>query len=340
MTNDLSRIYAEADDRLRNPLQRDLGRIIHSKAFRRLKHKTQVFLYGHGDHVRTRLTHTLEVAQVARALARALNCDETLAEITALSHDLGHPPFGHVGENILNDLMKQCGGFAHNDHTVRLVTYLENQYLDFDGLNLTRCSLSSIAKHNGPILNPSDFMIKWSQDTGISLTTPAPIEGQIAAIADDIAYLCHDVDDGLRSGLLHLADVIALPLVGDFFMELQQKYHASPADRIRYQALRQLMNYMIDDVYNRVKNNSLAMFSDELNGSITVLRTFLMQNMYLHPNIIKAGEQAKVVLCQLFDYFMHNNNALPADIVPLPINIGHYIAGMTDQYALSTWQAI
>ena len=243
------RLYSEEESKYRSPFQRDRDRVIHSKAFRRLKHKTQVFVAHEGDHFRTRLSHTIEVAQVARTIAKTLNLNSELTEAIALAHDLGHPPFAHVGEDILKMKMKNYGGFDHNAQAIKIVTSLEKNYAEFDGLNLTWETLEGIAKHNGPLINPIPYTLNnYTQKHDLELKTHASAEAQVAAISDDIAYNNHDLDDGLRANLFTENDIFGLPIVGECFSLVDVKYPNLDPIRRRNEALRRIFSAMVEDV--------------------------------------------------------------------------------------------
>src|SRR4029077_10731386 len=247
--NSRGRLHPEPEHEMRSPFQRDRDRIIHSSAFRRLKHKTQVFVYHEGDHYRTRLTHSLEVAQIARTIARALGLDEDLAEALALAHDLGHTPFGHAGEESLNAEMASHGGFSHNDQTLRILTRLEHGYAEFDGLNLTWETLEGTAKHNGPLEAPVPPSIaEYNARHELRLDTYPGPEAQVAALADDIAYNNHDIDDGLRAGLFAVADLSDVPLVGPVFGEVAQRYPGLDEPRLIHESVRRMIDRMVRDM--------------------------------------------------------------------------------------------
>src|SRR6266446_7776960 len=253
------RLHPEPESDMRSPFQRDRDRIIHATAFRRLKHKTQVFVYHEGDHYRTRLTHSLEVAQIARTIARALGLDEDLAEAVGLAHDLGHTPFGHAGEDALNAEMQPFGGFSHNDQTLRILTSLERGYAEFDGLNLTWETLEGTVKHNGPLVGAGierpvpPSIAEYDRQHRLGLDTYSGPEAQIAALADDIAYNNHDIDDGLRAGLFAVADLMELPLVGDMFSIVTQRYPGIGQSRLIHEAVRRVINAMVEDVLDETR---------------------------------------------------------------------------------------
>src|SRR4051812_30112450 len=253
--NSHGRLHPEPESDMRSPFQRDRDRIIHSTAFRRLKHKTQVFVYHEGDHYRTRLTHSLEVAQIARTICRVLRLDEDLGEAVALAHDLGHTPFGHAGEEALHGVMAAYGGFDHNAQTLRILTKLEERYAEFNGLNLTWETLEGAVKHNGPLLKEGRRLqdlpaaiVEYCQDHDLELEGHAGPEAQVAALSDDIAYNNHDIDDGLRAGLFEVADLKELPLVGEMFSIVAQKYPGIDQARLIHEAVRRVINAMVEDV--------------------------------------------------------------------------------------------
>src|SRR5467141_1944860 len=304
--NSRGRLHPEPESDMRSPFQRDRDRIIHSTAFRRLKHKTQVFVYHEGDHYRTRLTHSLEVAQIARAICRTLRLDEDLGEAVALAHDLGHTPFGHAGEEALHAAMKPYGGFDHNAQTLRILTKLEERYAEFNGLNLTWETLEGAVKHNGPLLKNgrslSDLpaaIVEYCQDHDLELGGHAGAEAQVAALSDDIAYNNHDIDDGLRAGLFEIADLRELPLVGEMFSIVEQKYPGIGQARLIHEAVRRVINAMVEDVLAetrrrlaeakpksvadiRALGRPVVAFSDHMAATDRTVKTFLYKRMYEH----------------------------------------------------------
>lgn len=356
------RFYPESESSTRTCYSRDRDRIIHSSAFRRLKHKTQVFVQHEGDYFRTRLTHSVEVAQLARSLARILAVDEDLAETVALSHDLGHTPFGHSGEEALNAVTQDIGGFDHNAHALRLVTKLEHRYADFDGLNLTWETLEGLVKHNGPIIGSvpgpiAGFDARWPLD----LTRWPGLEAQIAALADDIAYINHDIDDGLRAGLFGIADLATAPLAGDHVRALQHRRGELELSRFIGELIRTLMSALMDDVLGetrarlaaaapgsaadvRTVPQALAGFSAGMLEHVRALKEFLFIRMYRHPRVIGTMTRAQGVVTDLFLALVAEPGLLPADWAAQCGAAGDaatrrvvrdYIAGMTDNYALS-----
>ncbi|MEX2650688.1 MAG: deoxyguanosinetriphosphate triphosphohydrolase [Alphaproteobacteria bacterium] len=349
------RRHPEPASPTRTVFQRDRDRIVHSTAFRRLKHKTQVFVQPDGDHFRTRLTHSLEVAQIARSIGRNLGLDEDLVEALALAHDLGHPPFGHAGEDALDAAM---GGFDHNEQSFRVVTILESRYADFDGLNLTWETLEGLAKHNGPLFGPVPATIA-AYDRDLLLNRYASAEAQAAALADDIAYHCHDIDDGLRAKLFGMADLAEVPLAGEALAEVWRRWPRLDAQRAIHEAARRMVDAMVNDVLEttrrrveqrairrdddvRALGEPLVTLSPEVELANRELKTFLYARMYRHPGVVVMQDEAKVVVRDLFQWYMADPALLPDDW-PLKARsgddrvrarvVGDYIAGMTDNFA-------
>jgi dGTPase len=356
----------------RNAFRRDCDRIIHSAAFRRLAHKTQVFVYHEGDHYRTRLTHTLEVVQVARSLARAIGLDEDLAECLALAHDLGHTPFGHAGERALDRLLAEFGGFDHNAQALRIVTDLERRYAGFDGLNLTWETLEGLVKHNGPLTARDGTPLKryaehgvpapilaYNQIQDLELWTQPSAEAQAAALADDIAYDAHDIDDGLRAGLFTLDDIAVVPIVGDIMREIDAQYPKLDESRRVHELVRRIITRMIEDVIaetmRRIGSNPpdaiqirsaagpIIGFSPAMQEADAAIKGFLYPRMYRHQRVMRVMSEAETVVRDLFEYYIKNPGDLPAEwsegIAAAGRSgrvrrIGDYIAGMTDRYAL------
>jgi dGTPase len=368
------RLHAEPASKSRSAFRRDCDRVIHSTAFRRLKHKTQVFVFDEGDHYRTRLTHTLEVAQVARALARALGLDEDLAEALALAHDLGHPPFGHAGERALDECLKAFGGFDHNAQTLRVVTALERRYPAFDGLNLTWETLEGLVKHNGPLTERDGTPLPRYQAHGIPATIldytrlqdlqlwgfPSA-EAQVAAVADDIAYDAHDIDDGLRADLFRLDDIAAVPLPGRILGEIGKAHPRLDAARRVHEFVRRLIGLLIEDVVAETGRNlaklnprsaddvrlaagPVAAFSPEVGESDGAIKSFLSTRMYRHARVTRVMDEAAGVVRALFGRYSAKPADLPAewreDLAAMgeaarARRIADFIAGMTDRYALA-----
>jgi len=358
------RFYPENESATRSCYSRDRDRIIHSSAFRRLKHKTQVFVQHEGDYYRTRLTHSLEVAQLARSLARTLSADEDLAETVALAHDLGHTPFGHGGEEALDAVTKDIGGFDHNAHALRLVTKLEHRYADFDGLNLTWETLEGLVKHNGP-LNGSlpgpiaSFDKRWP----LELSTWPGLEAQLAALADDIAYVSHDIDDGLRAGLFTTHDLLDWPLVGDHVRGVLERHGELELSRFIGELIRTLMSELLEDVLDQTRANlaasqftsatdlrgagrATAAFSPHLLARLKALKAFQMQNMYRHPKVMGSMTRAQAVVTDLYEAFVADPALLPQDWAraaqaAVPGMVARdYIAGMTDRFALTEYSRV
>ncbi|MCA0872833.1 deoxyguanosinetriphosphate triphosphohydrolase [Seohaeicola saemankumensis] len=361
---DLSRgrLVPEEESSFRSCFQRDRDRIIHASAFRRLKHKTQVFVEHEGDNYRTRLTHSIEVAQVARTIAGALGLNAELTEAVALAHDLGHTPFGHTGEDALHALMAPYGGFDHNAQAIRIVTALEKHYAEFDGLNLTWETLEAIAKHNGPVLGELPYALAdYNARHDLELHTHASAEAQVAALADDIAYNNHDLHDGLRAGLFTDADIEPLPIVGPAYAEVDRLYPRLEANRRRHEALRRVFGVMVSDVINtsqslldgsgarsvqdiRALGRPVIQFSADVWRDLTEIRAFLFRRMYRAPSVMTKRAEVTRVVEDLFPLFLARPDLLPdrwhADLerandkIALARIVSDYIAGMTDRFAL------
>jgi dGTPase len=362
-------LHAEAPSATRTDFQRDRDRIIHSDAFRRLKQKTQVFVAHEGDHYRTRLTHSLEVAQVARTVARLLGLDEDLAETLSLAHDIGHPPFGHAGETALDGVMTPYGGFDHNAQALRVLTKLEQRFPTFDGLNLTWESLEGVIKHNGPLVTaetpigklPAAFR-DYEALQSLGLDTFAGPEAQVAALADDIAYNNHDIQDGLRAGLFEIADLMDVPLAGDVFRDVMAQYPGLERDRLISESVRRLIGVWVSDLVGefgrraaaenpqsveavRALSRPLAAFSADIAERQKPLRAFLFERMYRHHKVNRMMSQARRIVRELFALFLAEPETLPppwrdrakatgADMTKRARVVCDYIAGMTDTYAI------
>lgn len=367
------RLIHEEKSPTRTDYQRDRDRVIHSTAFRRLKHKTQVFIYHEGDHFRTRLTHTIEVAQIARSIARALRLDEDLAEALALAHDLGHTPFGHAGEDALARSMREYGGFEHNGQTLRIVTALERHYARFDGLNLSWETLEGIVKHNGPLLGADGGALgKYAKDGlphairvycethDLMLATHASLEAQAAAIADDIAYNAHDIDDGLREGLFRLDDLRDVPLVGSLLSEVRGLYPGLEPGRATHELVRRVITRLIEDAISTAKANIAALapksadnarfagrtivtFSPDFLMADRGIKAFLFERMYRTPKVLAVRANAERIVEELFARYL----AAPCEMANewgeagersgsggLPRRVCDYVAGMTDRFAV------
>ena len=359
------RRHAEPESATRTPFARDRDRIIHATAFRRLKEKTQVFVAHEGDHYRTRLTHSLEVAQIARSLATALGLDADLAETVALAHDLGHPPFGHAGEDELAAAMEGHGGFDHNVQTFRVVTKLERRYPRWPGLNLTWETLEGVVKHNGPVAaqleQPAFLAIAdFAQTYDLELSTYASAEAQVAALADDIAYNNHDVDDGLAAGLFTVDDLAEVPLIGPELAAVRAEFPDADPQILRLEAVRRMIGVMVGDVLAETRRRAhasgvdsaeavrglgrpLVAFSDTRLLELAQLRRFLMERMYRHPRVNRTRSQARRMLREVFALFMAEPDVLPAEWYEQQLNrdasgrarvVCDYVAGMTDRYAI------
>ncbi len=358
------RLYPEEESAFRSPFQRDRDRIIHSSAFRRLKHKTQVFIEHEGDYFRTRLTHSIEVAQVARTIAGTLGLNVELTEAVALAHDLGHPPFGHTGEEALDALMAPHGGFDHNAQAIRIVTSLERHYAEWDGLNLTWETLEGIAKHNGPVPEPLPYALRdYTARHDLDVHTHASAEAQVAALSDDIAYNNHDLHDGLRAELFSTDDLAALPVLRDCFAEVDRKYPGLNYYRRRHEALRRFFGVLVEDVIAVSRRNladldprsvgdvrhagrMVVQFSPALWADLKVIRKFLFHRMYRAPVVVEMRREVTQVVNDLFPLFMAAPGHLPkqwrkdvaeaADETALARIVADYIAGMTDRFAIET----
>ena len=363
----------EPDSPTRSGHQRDRDRIVHSVAFRRLKHKTQVFIAHEADHYRTRLTHSLEVAQIARSIARVLGLNEDLAEALALAHDLGHPPFGHAGEEVLAAEMAPYGGFDHNEQTFRILTRLEHRYADFDGLNLTWETLEGIVKHNGPLTGPRarpatgageeravpPSIAVYCREFDLELESQPSAEAQVAALADDIAYNNHDIDDGLRAGLFTVEQLAPLPLVGPVFGEVAARYPGLEPSRLIHEAVRRMIDLMVTDLLAethhrlgeaapesaaalRALGAPVVAFSEPMRQNDRALRDFLFTHMYRHERITHMTAAAREVVRGLFAIYMTRPERLPeawrpgaadTDSAARARLVADYIAGMTDRFA-------
>ncbi|MFK7903446.1 MAG: deoxyguanosinetriphosphate triphosphohydrolase [Nitratireductor sp.] len=376
-SNSHGRLVGETSSPTRSHYQRDRDRIIHSSAFRRLKHKTQVFVYHEGDHFRTRLTHSIEVAQIARALARAFKLDEDLAEALALSHDFGHTPFGHTGEEQLDELMKPYGGFDHNAQSLHIVTSLERRYAQFDGLNLSWETVEGLVKHNGPLIGAHsngeplhELIESFNQTWDLDLAQHSSLEAQCAAIADDIAYNAHDLDDGLRAGLFTIDDLKDVPLISHHIEEVKNQYPNLEESRLVHEIIRRQITAMVEDVIQtvahnleRLKPNScqdvrvcgepIVTFSASMQRNEKAIKQFLFQNMYRAPSVKRVRESAKKIIVDLFTAYFENDAQMPKewgasfDIEHKQLDekkkarlVSDFLAGMTDRYAILEHQRL
>ncbi|MDO3434291.1 deoxyguanosinetriphosphate triphosphohydrolase [Rhizobium sp. CBN3] len=365
------RLYPEDSSPTRSDFQRDRDRIVHTTAFRRLKHKTQVFIAQDGDHYRTRLTHTIEVAQIARALARALKLDEDLAEGVALVHDFGHTPFGHTGEDALHEVLLPYGGFDHNAQSLRIVTKLERRYAEFDGINLTWESLEGLVKHNGPLLTPEGAgtrgpvpqpILDYCELHDLELATYASLEAQVAAIADDIAYNTHDIDDGLRSGYLSFEMLEEIPFLAGLMAEVRGRYPHLEPSRFTHEIMRRQITRMVEDVIGvaqerlsllrpesaaeiRGADRVIATFSEEMAETDRQIKAMLFKRIYRNPDIMRIRAGAAQIVTDLFAAYMASPKEMQSHYwvdhiagladAPKARHVGDYLAGMTDTYAIS-----
>ncbi len=361
------RLHPEPESRRRSAFQRDRDRIIHSTAFRRLKHKTQVFIAPEGDHYRTRLTHSLEVSQIGRSLARTLRLDEDLVEAIALAHDIGHPPFGHAGEEALNKASREYGGFDHNAQTLRVLAEIEQRYANFDGLNLSWETLEGIVKHNGPVglsgNRTSSAIHAFNTHFDLELSSYPGAEAQVAAIADDIAYNNHDLDDGLRAGVFTIDDLRDVPHVAAVFQSVGDEHPDIDRTRLIHEAVRRLIGEMVEDVLDestrrlekeviktveqiRALDHPVIAFSKPMREKERLLKAFLSKNMYHHETVAEETGRGRIVVQSLFTEFMKHPEFLPdqwrnrvegGGSMETARVIIDYIAGMTDRYALTQW---
>lgn len=362
------RLFAEEESSFRSPFHRDRDRIIHASAFRRLKHKSQVFLEHEGDYFRTRLTHSIEVAQVARTIAGVLGLNSELTEAVALAHDLGHPPFGHTGEEALNCLMAPFGGFDHNAQAVRIVTSLERHYADFNGLNLTWETLEGIAKHNGPVLGELPYALAEYNDlNNLDLNSYASPEAQVAALSDDIAYNSHDLQDGLRAGLFSIDELVDLPIVNTCFRAVDSKYVSLEPERRSHEGLRRFFGILVEDVIKQSQKNlndfvpisvedirwagrPLIQFSQSVCRDLEEIRNFLFLRMYRAPRVIKMRKEVTEAINALFPYYLAEPYKLPmawrADVndansdAAVARLVTDYVSGMTDRFAIQQYELI
>ena len=364
------RRYTEPESVTRTAFQRDRDRIIHCAAFRRLEYKTQVFVYHEGDYYRTRLTHSLETAQIARSISRVLGLNEDLAEALALAHDLGHTPFGHAGEDALKVAMADYGGFDHNTQTLRILTTLEERYAEFDGLNLTWESLEGTVKHNGPLLPAENGLppaiARYNESHDLELASYPGPEAQVAAIADDIAYNNHDVDDGLRAGLFSYEDMADVALVGPVFAEVRATYPDLDESRLVHEAVRRMIGEMVSDILEesrkrldaaacgsaaevRALDHPVIAFSESMAASDRILKDFLYRRMYRHYKVNRMASKARRVVRELFSLFIAEPECLPNDwrarcngahSSETARAVADYIAGMTDRFAFLEYQRL
>lgn len=361
----LGRVYKEPESSHRTAFQRDHDRIIHSSAFRRLKYKTQVFVYHEGDHYRTRLTHTLEVSQIARTLARSLMVNEDLCEAVALAHDMGHTPFAHIGEEHLSEMMEPYGGFEHNDQSLRVLTTLERKYPEWNGLNLTWETLEGVIKHNGPVTGDPQIGARELQEKmDMRFSTYASLEAQVAALSDDIAYNNHDFEDGIRAGLFTISDLEEVPVLERVIGKIRDNYPGINERLLIQETKREMIGLMVEDVLEQTRVNlkavkpespedvrmcgrQIVVFSSQMHKDVQKIRAFLFERMYRHYTINRIGLKVERIVCDLFQAFHKNYHLLPDNWqwrmeesgVPCDEQVrarivADYIAGMTDRYAI------
>ena len=359
-TRSRGRLHPEPESATRSPFQRDRDRVIHSTAFRRLQYKTQVFVNHEGDFFRTRLTHSIEVAQIARSIARALALDEDLTEAVALAHDLGHPPFGHAGEEALNLAMKPWGGFDHNAQSLRVVTLLESRYAAFDGLNLTWETLEGLVKHNGPLTRPPAYIAEYDARHKLDLATNPSAEAQVAALADDIAYHSHDLDDGLRARLFGFEEIAHLPVVADALAAARQASLDVPPPRLRHETIRRVIDGLVGDVIAetgrrlaklaprdadavRRARRRMVGFSEPMETANRAIKEFLHARMYRHWRVNRMTSKARRLTGALYRLLLDDPSMLPDDwrarageagTPRAAVTVADYVAGMTDRYAM------
>lgn len=359
------RLYSESPTPYRNEFQRDKDRIIHSNAFRRLEYKTQVFVNHEGDHYRNRLTHSIEVASIARSLAYALNISEDLAECIALAHDLGHTPFGHAGEEALNNCMKDYGGFCHNAHAIKILTSLELRYARYSGLNLTWEVLDGIAKHNGPLLNPPEAIATYNKLNDLDLTKYTSLEGQIAAYADDIAYHGHDLEDGIRANLFNIADLEELDFLQKYIKKITDTFPKLHKHKMIYEIIRDFTHHVINDLLDTTRKNisthnisssedirnvgmQIVSFSEPWQEQINLIKAFLFKRVYRNHRVTSVTYKCKQVVNKLFSIYMESPGCLPDEWQERIVDnndsikarvVSDYIAGMTDRYAIREYES-
>ncbi len=358
--NARGRLHDEPEATTRSPWQRDRDRVVHSSAFRKLQYKTQVFVNHEGDFYRTRLTHSIEVAQIARSIARELDLNEDLTEALALAHDLGHPPFGHAGEDALNLAMKPFGGFDHNAQSLRVVTLLESRYAGWDGLNLTWETLEGLVKHNGPLRNPPAYIADYNDRHRLDLGTNAAAEAQVAAMSDDIAYHSHDLDDGLRARLFTFDDLRHLPVVGDALKAARMSSLDVPPPRLRHETIRRVINALVTDLTEETRRRLAAAepaspdairrmrqrvvsFSPAMADANQAIKDFLFSRMYRHWRVNRMTSKARRLTEEVFRLLHADPTLLPDDwrarageagTARAATIVGDYVAGMTDRYAM------
>ncbi|OUW73692.1 MAG: deoxyguanosinetriphosphate triphosphohydrolase [Pelagibacteraceae bacterium TMED216] len=362
--NSKGRLFKEQRSIYRNPYQRDRDRIIHSTAFRRLKHKTQVFVNTSKDHYRTRITHSLEVSQIARTLGKYFNLNEDLCETLSLSHDLGHTPFGHAGEEVLDECMSEFGGFDHNIQTIRIVTKIENKYYNYLGLNLCIETLDGLIKHNGPLQSSKKIDLILGKNyfkNKINFKNQPSLEAQIASISDDIAYNSHDLEDGLKANLFTINDLKYIPILSDIIKIHERKINKNNQDLFIRQVVREIIDVMVKDIINNIKKNikknkvktindiyklnkPIVSFSNEMNIFNILIKNFLKKNMYLNKRILKKTNQGKKIIKTLFNHIIKNPNKFHLNgnfnKISKYRSVCDFIAGMTDRYAIELYKKV
>ena len=360
----IGRIYKEKASLFRSPYQRDRDRVIHSTAFRRLKHKTQVFVNTAGDHYRTRITHSLEVSQIARTLGKIFKLNDDLCETLSLAHDLGHPPFGHAGEEALNECMENFGGFDHNIQTLRILTLLENKYYEFSGLNLSIETLDGLLKHNGPIFDKSKYETILGKNIfkeKINYKRRPSLESQISSISDDVAYNSHDLEDGLKAGLFKIDDLDYIPIISDIIYKHKKKLRNNNKELVLRQIIRDIINEMVKDIITNTKKNiqyvkpknikdiykskvQLVNFSSKMSNFDLSIKLFLKSKMYNHKNVLKRTQKGRKIVQFLFSKIKKNPNKFIKKNLLLNISkerlVCDFIAGMTDRYAINLYNSI
>ena len=360
----IGRIYKEKASLFRSPYQRDRDRVIHSTAFRRLKHKTQVFVNTAGDHYRTRITHSLEVSQIARTLGKIFKLNDDLCETLSLAHDLGHPPFGHAGEEALNECMENFGGFDHNIQTLRILTLLENKYYEFSGLNLSIETLDGLVKHNGPVLDKSKYETILGKNIfkeKINYKRRPSLESQISSISDDVAYNSHDLEDGLKAGLFKIDDLDYIPIISDIIYKHKKKLRNNNKELVLRQIIRDIINEMVKDIITNTKKNiqyvkpknikdiykskvQLVNFSSKMSNFDLSIKLFLKSKMYNHKNVLKRTQKGRKIVQFLFSKIKKNPNKFIKKKLLSNISkerlVCDFIAGMTDRYAINLYNSI
>lgn len=360
------RLYIEKTTPYRNEFERDRDRIIHSNAFKRLQYKTQVFVNHEGDHYRNRLTHSIEVSSVARSVAKTLHLSDDLAESVALAHDLGHTPFGHAGEEALNESMKDYGGFSHNAHSLKILTKLEHKYAAYDGLNLTWEVIEGIVKHNGPLIeNIPEYILQYDAERDLDIANYSSAEAQLASLSDDIAYICHDLEDSIRAEIIDFVDLAEIPFIDEYVLEVKSKFKGATTSRLIYEVVRKLTHHLIESLLIQTRinigkqklsssldirrlNYQLVNFTEETKQEIVQIKRFLFDKVYTHHKVRSVTLRCQKIVKELFRLYMENTDLLPFVWRGL-INqenakskasvVADYIAGMTDRFAIKEYQS-